>query len=463
MPERIQNNAEIRSIVNGSGTKSDKARRLAAIGVPAAEIARLLNMSAGHVRQSIVGRNRTSNRSTSSTESSTSTRHTTSIDTNNAEIRSIVNGSGTKSDKARRLAAIGVPAAEIARLLNMSAGHVRQSIVGRNRTSSSGRSTSRRVEQVSALTNESATGRVSRVLRRNRTSQSELPPSVRAASQTAGVQVTREGASTHEAYTIELERHPNFRRKFGVEIECFLPIEGGDSAVSKARLIDKIRQVTGQNFKAHHDSSILIPSGSYYAVEVVSPVLTGIEGLKSLKKACDVLNEKGAEVNRSCGFHVHFDSQNFQVKDWKNIVGNYAILENDIDSFLAPSRRGDSNYYTKSLRKEGDNGFKTLMKALESSDLTELRRKTRIDNRYHKVNLYTYLKNHNTIEFRQHHGTIDFHKMAAWILFLDDLVKFSEYTVATIGGDEVLERFVNPDVMSHIIFRRQHLSNNYPN
>ena len=42
--------------------------------------------------------------------------------------------------------------------------------------------------------------------------------------------------------------------------------------------------------------------------EVVSPILTNFT---SLKNVCGVLNRNGAEVNQSCGLHVHFGVANF--------------------------------------------------------------------------------------------------------------------------------------------------------
>ena len=59
---------------------------------------------------------------------------------------------------------------------------------------------------------------------------------------------------------------------------------------------------------------------------------------------------------------------------------------------------------------------------------------------YYKVNAESY-SIHNTVEFRQHSGTIEIEKMENWIRFLDSLVKYSEYGVVENNDFEIRRCF----------------------
>lgn len=86
-------------------------------------------------------------------------------------------------------------------------------------------------------------------------------------------------------------------RKFGVEIE------GWPTDYKKLQVIrDLISEIGSYQFV--HDGSIRKQNG----VEVVSPILQGANGERSLTKICDILKEYGFSANDvSCGLHVHHD------------------------------------------------------------------------------------------------------------------------------------------------------------
>ena len=133
-----------------------------------------------------------------------------------------------------------------------------------------------------------------------------------------------------------------------------------------------------------------------------------------LEKVCWVLDLCDVKVNESCGLHVHIDAAGFSMETWRNLALSYKHLEPVIDRFMPASRR--DNYYCKGLGHVSD----AMIRSARTVD--EL--KSRIGNRYHKVNLEAYSR-HKTVEFRQHSGTTNFIKIRNWVLFLHKLVTFA--------------------------------------
>ena len=163
-------------------------------------------------------------------------------------------------------------------------------------------------------------------------------------------------------------------------------------------------------FKIVSDSSLQGVNSN----EVVSPILQGNDGLNSLQRLCEALNEIGASVNRSCGLHVHIGAANMTDKHYLNIIKNYQRLESVIDSFMPLSRRANNNGFCRSLQ-----GF-DFSRCTTKRDVYDM-----MNSRYYKINGHAYFR-HQTIEFRQHSGTTDYTKISMWIAFLAGLVKYSE-------------------------------------
>jgi Putative amidoligase enzyme len=245
-------------------------------------------------------------------------------------------------------------------------------------------------------------------------------------------------------------RFTPFNRKFGIEIEAH--------GVGKAIIVRKLR-AAGINVEIesyNHTTAgywKIVTDGSLNgenAWEIVSPILQGLEGLNEVEKVCQVLGENGVKINKSCGLHIHFDAQNMTANHLKNLVINYGNFESVIDSFLPESRRGNNNTYCKSVRS---------LEAQISSATTIRKMAEAIGSRYYKLNLQSYLR-HQTIEFRQHSGTVEYTKISNWILFLHNLVEYSatKRISQTEGTMENLKKFNQPEVINYIITRQNQLA-----
>jgi len=171
-------------------------------------------------------------------------------------------------------------------------------------------------------------------------------------------------------------------------------------------------------YKIMTDAS-LTRDGENGTCEIVSPILNN---LASLRKICKVLNEQNASVNSSCGMHIHVGAQKMTKEQICNIVINYGKVEKAIDSFMPNSRRRNNNYYTKSIKPVSER----IEEILQSQSYDSIRLSELTNTRYLKVNLQA-LNVHNTIEFRQHSGTINFNKIKNWVEFIISLVNYSKH------------------------------------
>ena len=203
---------------------------------------------------------------------------------------------------------------------------------------------------------------------------------------------------------------------FGVEIECNV----ARGAVRQAADVTGMSyQYEGYNHRDGHsyfkfttDSSVRGEN----AIECVSPVMQGASGKSTLKNAVETLDRAGASVNKSCGLHVHIGASALTQRQYANVFNNYYYLEALVDSFMAPSRRRDTNCYCRSLR---DHSALTRCESVRDVQGT-------LDyDRYHKINPMSYDR-HKTIEFRQHQGTTDYKKILNWVMFCGKLVEWSK-------------------------------------
>lgn len=214
-------------------------------------------------------------------------------------------------------------------------------------------------------------------------------------------------------------------RKFGIELEFTLPhrvstLASRLNAVNITTYAEHYNHQTRSHWKIVSDATVRADSG-YQPMELVSPPLKGLDGLAQLETVCKVLNELGAKVNRSCGLHVHHDARDLGLEEWKIVVKSYVKYENVIDKLMAPSRRGNSNPWCRSMR--GTYAGQTVEAVWASvdnaTDIWNLR--NIFGTRYVKLNLESSAV-HGTVEYRQHGGTTNFAKIAAWITLTQGMV-----------------------------------------
>lgn len=241
-----------------------------------------------------------------------------------------------------------------------------------------------------------------------------------------------------------------FDRKFGVEIEAYGAEKNKIARLITAAgvecIVEGYNHSTRRHWKVVSDGSL----NGENSFELVSPILEGQAGMEELSKVCEVLETARVKINKSCGLHIHFDACNFGLTQVKNMLHNYAAFEHEIDSFMPNSRRANNNTYCKSIigfdaRIERANSIQQLAGVFSS--------------RYFKMNLQSYSR-HNTIEFRQHSGTVEFMKISNWILFLHNLTEYSisKRVAQSEANFEGFKKFNQSEIINYLITRQNQLA-----
>lgn len=208
----------------------------------------------------------------------------------------------------------------------------------------------------------------------------------------------------------------NETRTFGVEIE----FKGNRTIVQDYMNEHGVEcHIEGYNHTTRHHWKIVTDASCEY--ELVSPPLCGQEAFRQLKVACDALAAAGARVDKTCGLHVHHDANDLDVRSFANIFALYIKLEETIDTFLPNSRRASNNQYCPSLGLTPEQKQRKLNQLKKARTIREIAEDI-YPSRYVKVNAQSYLR-HGTIEFRQHSGTVEYEKIANWVMFTQRIVE----------------------------------------
>ena len=116
-----------------------------------------------------------------------------------------------------------------------------------------------------------------------------------------------------------------FNRKFGIEIEAYncsrerLARELKEAGIEVT--VEGYNHTTRPHWKLVTDSSL---SGND-TFELLSPILVGETGLRELEKVCWVLDLCDVKVNESCGLHVYIDATGFNMETWRNLALSHKV------------------------------------------------------------------------------------------------------------------------------------------
>jgi len=140
----------------------------------------------------------------------------------------------------------------------------------------------------------------------------------------------------------------------------------------------------------HSDGSIR-PEDDRIGVEFVSKPFP-LDSLSSItSKVLYAIERTGADVNESCGFHVHFGISTYSKIELHRIKKWWLLFEPLFFNLIPVRRR--TNDYTKRVNPE-----------------------TWDEDRYQALNIAARNK-HGTYEVRLHHGTLNEEKIVGWIRF----------------------------------------------
>ena len=152
---------------------------------------------------------------------------------------------------------------------------------------------------------------------------------------------------------------------------------------------------------------------------------------------CDFLKKKELTVNKSCGFHVHFDMKKENYQTVRKTFLVFSLFEDRLFDMLPPARR-KSRYclplkknYKQFFDRPAINEQQKFERYWFDSDnnayIDSEKRGKYSQTRYVSINYHS-LFFHGTLENRQHSGTINATKIKNWILLNHILIDFAKTT-----------------------------------
>jgi hypothetical protein len=209
---------------------------------------------------------------------------------------------------------------------------------------------------------------------------------------------------------------------FGIEIECTIPyvvlqregirIGGHNSGPQIPGLPD--------GWIAMDDCSIRAGS-SRSALEVVSPILQGADGLRQVVEVCEKLKEWDVRINRTTGLHIHVGTHNLGED---RLTRNPAMLK----KVAALVMRNETALFASTGTKCREHGtYSRSGRAWLADNIDRLDfenagvNRVGLGGRYVTMNL-TALNRHGTIEFRVFQSTTNVAKLTTYIMMVLGLV-----------------------------------------
>lgn len=163
----------------------------------------------------------------------------------------------------------------------------------------------------------------------------------------------------------------------------------------------------------------VVPDGSVSnGCEVVSPVLTGDDGLTEVRTVAGILRTAGATVNKTCGMHIHIGVDNaLTTIEMARVIMEHQRWQAAFDALLTTDRlrnsaevyKGNTNYARKRTRPQA-------VRLANNWNTMPLRDISRHETRYFALNVNAFYK-YGTFEVRSHQGSTNGKNATAWIAF----------------------------------------------
>ena len=225
---------------------------------------------------------------------------------------------------------------------------------------------------------------------------------------------------------------------FGVEIEA----KGNTPAELERKLhAAGILNVTAQGYN-HRDNydgqwKIVTDATVRGGAEVVSPVLSGPEGIAEIIRMTDAVKAAGSYADRNCGLHVHFGVRGNSLKVNQRFLALFTRYEQVLDALINVDRRGSANGMARATvsDRSADTVNNKIANIKAAKNLDELHRVMGYD-RYQKINTMAAYSSHGTYEVRMHHGTVDSTEIVQWVTLLSELWRWA---ISGLGNAQKLK------------------------
>jgi hypothetical protein len=233
-----------------------------------------------------------------------------------------------------------------------------------------------------------------------------------------------------------------FSHKFGIEIEF--------TGITRKKAAEAAADYFGVEFQARHDNydsyiiraadgrlwtfmsdgSIesqrkngrqIISANGDYRVELVSPILTYYEDIKTVQELVRRLRKAGGFPNKSCGIHIHLDGADHTPRSIRNFV-NIIASKNDL-LYKALQIASERMHYCKKmdaylvdkLNRAKPKSFAQI-ETIWYAGYHEDRYRHYHNSRYHFLNLHSFFQGNRTVELRGFNSELHAGKIRAYIV-----------------------------------------------
>jgi len=167
--------------------------------------------------------------------------------------------------------------------------------------------------------------------------------------------------------------------------------------------------------------SCKVSAGRDYSVELVSPILTYEEDIKTLQELVRQLRHIGGFASDSCGIHIHLDGANHTPRSIKNFI-NIIASKNDL-LYKALQIRPERRHWCEKMDERLVNAIKSkrpkTMSAIEDiwyEGYSGSRTTHYHHSRYHFLNLHSFFNGHHTVELRGFNSELHAGKIRSYIV-----------------------------------------------
>lgn len=236
-----------------------------------------------------------------------------------------------------------------------------------------------------------------------------------------------------------------FNHKFGIEIE-FTGITRSQAAETAAAYFGSTARRSGDYYDAYHvaapdgrvwkfmsDASIscqrkdgrrIVSAGVDYSVELVSPILTYYEDIKTVQELVRRLRKTGGFPNSTCGIHIHLDGASHTPRSIRNFV-NIVASKNDLfyKALQIPPERMRyckkmDAYLVERMNRVKPHHFSQIESIWYEGYRHESRSQRYHNSRYHFLNLHSFFSSsgNRTVELRGFNAELHAGKVRAYIV-----------------------------------------------
>lgn len=209
-------------------------------------------------------------------------------------------------------------------------------------------------------------------------------------------------------------------RRFGLEFEFINEtIQDHYYDYLRAALTSSRWPVESYGYMHSAGTSWDLKTDSSCGYELATPALCW-EDWTLVEKALNSLREAGANVNASCGVHIHHEARDLGVPGIRRLLLLWAAVENLFFDMTYPNRVGNDFCQPIAHLAGGINTWEGWMfRVQDSFGLEQLISEI---GKYTTLNLRTWWQ-HGRVEFRLFHGTLQEPVIKYWVLMTQQLVE----------------------------------------